>query len=349
MKLLRSVAKGAAIVLGLLLIAGFVAAWRNHFLRPRTRPLTSRTFARTPERLARGAYLVHGVIPCLHCHSPHDWTKHDAPIMPGMEGAGQDMSLLKGLPGHIVAPNLTPDPETGAGNWSDDTLARAIREGIGHDGRALFPIMPYQRFRYLSDEDVASIVVFLRSLPAVRNPLPKTEIIFPVKYLIRSVPQPLTEPVADPDLSTPVQRGKYLVTAAACADCHTPQIQGQDVPGMDFAGGFTLEGPWGRVASSNITPDPSGIAHYDEALFVSTIRTGYSGARSINQIMPWTVYRNMTDTDLQDIFAYLRTQEPVSHRVDNLLQATYCPREKSVHGAGDQNQPLASASLPSQH
>ena len=344
MKLLRSLVKGAALVIALLLIGLLVLAWKNHFLSPRTRPLTSRTFARTPERLARGAYLVHAVTPCLDCHSPHDWTKHDAPILPGMEGAGQDMSLLKGLPGRVVAPNLTPDPETGAGTWSDDTLARAIREGIGHDGRALFPLMPYQDEAHLSDEDLASIVVYLRSLPAVRNPLPKTEIIFPVKYLIRGVPQPLTAPVAAPDLSTPVARGKYLVTIAGCADCHTPQHQGQPMPGMDYAGGFILEGPWGRVASANITPDPSGIGHYDEALFVSTMRTGYSGARPINQIMPWPLFRNMTDSDLQAMFAYLRTLKPVSHRVDNTEQATYCPRDGATHGGGDQNQPLSSAS-----
>ncbi len=53
---------------------------------------------------------------------------------------------FKNLPGRIVAPNITPDPETGAGNWTDDQLARSIREGIGHDGRALFPMMPYEEF-----------------------------------------------------------------------------------------------------------------------------------------------------------------------------------------------------------
>ncbi len=344
MKILRKIALGAGIVLALLLAAVGVLAVKNHFLWPRTRPLTSRTFARTPERLARGAYLAHSVTPCMDCHSPHDWTKHDAPILPGMEGAGQDMSMLKGLPGRMVAPNLTPDPETGAGNWSDDALARAIREGIGHDGRALFPMMPYQDEAHLSDEDLASIVVYLRSLPAVRNPLPPTEIIFPVKYLIRGVPQPLTAPVAAPDLSTGLERGKYLVTIAGCADCHTPQRQGQPIAGMDYAGGDVLEGPWGRVASANLTPDPSGIAHYDEALFIRTIRTGYSGARSINQIMPWALYRNMSDADLQAVFAYLRTLKPVSHRVDNSLQATYCPRDGSAHGGGDQNQPVSSAS-----
>jgi hypothetical protein len=88
------------------------------------------------------------------------------------------------LPGRIVASNITPDPETGAGNWTDDQLARAIREGIGHDGRALFPMMPYENLRHMSDEDLASLVVYIRSLPAVRHELPASEIVFPVKYLI---------------------------------------------------------------------------------------------------------------------------------------------------------------------
>ena len=83
--------------------------------------------------------------------------------------------MLKGLPGSVHAPNITPDPETGAGNWSDDQLARAIREGIGHDGRALFPFMPYLGLRALSDEDLASIIVYLRSLPPVRQSRPTTD------------------------------------------------------------------------------------------------------------------------------------------------------------------------------
>ena len=82
------------------------------------------------------------------------------------------MSLLKGLPGKVYAPNITPDAETGAGNWSDDQLARAIREGVGHDGRALFPLMPYPDFHSMSDEDLASVIVYLRSLPPVHKPRP---------------------------------------------------------------------------------------------------------------------------------------------------------------------------------
>src|SRR5215469_4732544 len=115
------------------------------FLGPRSRPLTSRKFETTPARLERGKYLA-GSIGCLYCHSPHDWSKPDDPILDGMTGAGQQLPYTD-LPGKVFAANLTPDKETGAGSWSDDLFARAIREGIGHDGRALFEIMPYPHYR----------------------------------------------------------------------------------------------------------------------------------------------------------------------------------------------------------
>jgi hypothetical protein len=187
------------------------------------------------------------------------------PIVSGTEGA-EEIQPETDLPGRIVAPNLTPDPETGAGNWTDDQLARSIREGIGLDGRALFPMMPYQHYREMSDEDVASVVVYLRALPAVRRELPKTEIIFPVKYRIRRVPERVTSPVGEDAGATDlVRRGAHLVRLAGCADCHTPRVRGENVPGMEFAGGAVLSGPWGKVASANLTPDPSGIPYYDEA------------------------------------------------------------------------------------
>jgi mono/diheme cytochrome c family protein len=310
--------------------------WRP-FIGPRSRPLTDRVFERTPERWSRGKYIVENLAACVDCHSPHDWTKHDNPIPSGMEGAGEDFSMLQGLPGHIVAPNLTPDMETGSGAWSDDALARSIREGIGHDGRTLFPFMPYERYRYLPDEDVASIIVFLRSLPAVRNPLPKTEIIFPVKYLMRGAPQPITDPVPAPDISDPVKRGAFLVTIASCRDCHTPMDKGEPLPNMDLSGGQIFDGPWGRVASANLTPDPSGIPYYDETMFLQAIRTGYVKARALNQIMPWRNYSGMTDEDLKAIFAYLKTVKPIHHVVDNAEPPTLCVICNATHGGGDKN------------
>jgi len=310
--------------------------WRP-FIGPRARALTNRTFERTPQRLVRGQYLANN-LGCFECHGEHEWTKHDAPLIEGTRGAGYSSGIpLAGLPGHVVPPNITPDPDTGAGRWTDDMLARAIREGIGHDGAALFPFMPYPDMRNMSDEDLASVVVYLRSIPPIRKALPKTQIIFPVNYLIRSAPQPITETVPEPDLSTPVKRGQYLVTIAGCTDCHTPQKNGQPIRGLDFAGGFILEGPWGRLASVNITPDPSGISYYDEAMFLDMMHTGYVKARKINQIMPWEDFRGLTDEDLKGIYAYLRTLKPVKHRVDNSEPPTFCKLCGASHGAGNQN------------
>jgi mono/diheme cytochrome c family protein len=175
--------------------------------------------------------------------------------------------------------------------------------------------MPYQNFRRLPDEDMAATIVYIRSLPAIRNPLPPTEIIFPVKYLIRSVPEPLTAPVAAPDLSTPEKRGEYLATLASCSDCHTPMVHGQPDKSKAFAGGQGFKGPWGEVKSANITPHKTGIAYYNEKLFLEAMRTGSVMDRPLNPIMPWNAYRGMTDEDLKAIYAYLRTVKPIENRV----------------------------------
>ena len=164
------------IFLALIVLIGlgitFTIGWRP-LIGAKKRAVTDRKFEVTPARLARGKYLVDGVNGCFGCHTDADWSKPGAPPVEGREGSGhiwsdQDMPWL-------VSPNITPDKETGAGNWTDDTLARAIREGIGHDGRALFPMMPYRHYREMSDEDLASIIVYLRSVPPVKNQLPATQ------------------------------------------------------------------------------------------------------------------------------------------------------------------------------
>jgi hypothetical protein len=190
----------------------------------------------------------------------------------------------------------------------------------------------------MPDEDLASIIVYLRSIAPVRNVLPATEIIFPVRYLIRSIPEPLNAPKLPPDLSTSQKRGAHLVEMVGCADCHTPvHSDGTPIPGMDFAGGQIFEGPWGRVAAANITPDASGIPYYDANLFRQAIRTGMVRTRPLNAIMPWPGLRNMTDQDLNDIFAFLQTLKPVLHRVDNAEMPTVCRICGASHGLGDKN------------
>jgi len=302
----------------------------------RMRPLTDRTFERTPIRLERGRYLVEGVLHCFYCHAQRDWDARGAPAIADRKGGG---CILIDEPGHRrVAPNISPDMETGAGTWTDDMFARAIREGIGHDGRALFG-MPWRTFRNLPDEDLASVISYIRSIPPVSNALPKR--ILNEEEEKRLDPQPLTEPVPQPDLSTPVKRGQYLVSVADCRFCHTPRQNNRPIPGLEFSGGFALKSRLGEVASANITPDPSGISYYDEALFLEVIRTGKVKARELNATMPWGFFRNIADEDLKSIFAYLQTLKPVSHRVDNTEPPTGCKLCGQRHGFGDRNEQRA--------
>lgn len=282
-------------------------------------------------KLERGRYLVEAVAYCYYCHSDNDWEAVEPLPKPGMKGAGA-LFPEKNLPGRVVTSKITPDPETGIGSWTDEELNRAIREGIGRDGRRLFPIMPaYQR---LSDEDLAAIIAYLRSQPAVRNELPKTQLPEPVRANLPP-PMPVARPVAAPDLADPVKKGEYLVTLGDCVSCHTP-LDPQGVPQMKlaFGGGFELSGPWGVVVSTNITPDASGISYYDEALFLKVMRIGNPGARKLNRVMPFHVYRNMTDEDLKAIFSFLKTLPPVEHRVDNTEEPRACKICGRSHGLG---------------
>src|ERR1700732_265983 len=253
-------------VLMILVVAGISATigWRP-FIGPKSRPLTDRKFEATSERLKRGAYLAEHVAGCTICHTPLEDGPNGSEIVPSKKGSGQLFSI-PGLPGTLVAPNITPDPETGIGNFTDDQLARAIREGISHDGQTLFPMMPYAHYRRMSGEDLASVIGYIRSLLPLRHPLPRTDIHFPLKYLVRGVPEPVTETV-QPDFSTPVSRGEYLVNLSVCSECHTPRKRGRPDSTMKFGGGQAFDDS-GKIVSPNITPDATGIGNYSEDMFV---------------------------------------------------------------------------------
>lgn len=337
-RLLKGAGYGAAVLV--LMLAGAVTltvGWRP-VIGPKARPLTARRFEPTADRLERGRYLAESVSGCFACHSQYDAHDPVATFPRAKKGAGGRMAA-EGMP-WLTAPNITPDPETGAGHWTDDMLARAIREGVGHDGRALFPAMPYQAYRNYSDEDVASIVVYLRSLAPVRSKLPASEIPFPLSRLINALPEPLTAAVPEPDRTTQVKRGEYLLKVGDCAGCHTPRDEhGQPLAGYDYAGGNLFEdGRGGTVATANITPDATGISYYDEPLFLQAMRTGHVRARTLNPAMPWWIYKNMTDEDLKAAYAYLRTLKPVAHLIDNAEPPTFCKVCKQKHGLGERNE-----------
>jgi hypothetical protein len=274
---------------------------------------------------------VNGVAACFSCHGPIDFSKQGWPPVPGKEGSGYDWGLFG-----QVAPNITPDAETGAGTWTDDMLARAIREGVGHDGRFLNPaVMPYEFYRAMSDEDLSSVIVYLRSIPPIRNhfPPPKTPDNLVTPYAV-----PITRPIPQPDISTPQKRGAYLVQIAGCQYCHTLRdVNRRSLPSLEFAGGDLTTTPYSEASSANITPDPSGISYYDEAQFLKTIRTGKVGARKISPNMPWWYFAHMSDEDLKSVFAFLRTVRPVHHRVDNTEPVAYCRICRRKHAGGALN------------
>lgn len=315
------------IVLGLVALAVVAAAAGLTWLYtqyPAVPPPEDVRIQATPERLARGQYLVENVSGCVVCHADRDWEKFSAPVVAGTKGKGGQRFGFGAEPFVMYAKNITPG---GVGEWTDGELLRAITMGVSRDGTPLFPLMPYPRYARMSREDVEAIVTYIRTLPAVpAQTLPARSLNFPLPLIVRTIPTtPSHQPRPAP--SDRVAYGGYLVNAAVCADCHTPMDdQGAPLPGMNFAGGtpFTPNGV-GLVRSANITPDAgTGIGSWTEEQFVDKFRAfrgtparTLTGAERLqNTEMPWTYYAGMEDDDLRAIYAYLRSQPPVVNRVE---------------------------------
>jgi len=267
----------------------------------------------TPARLARGRYLVETVAGCLDCHSEHEYVNGQWLIKPGMKAAGRIFppTFLPLSPkSEVVAPNITPDRETGIGTWTDAQIEEAIRHGVAKGGRPLFDLMPYWQFAVLSNEDIKSIIVYLRTLPPVHHALPTTRLPFPVQV---DKKPPLVLPLAK-DPTPEVRRGWYLTRVAACSDCHTPLLPNGKRPASQlFAGGMLFRGPFGVAVSLNITPSADGIGSMTEAEFSRTLRTGRidGTGRALSPIMPCDRFKHLKAADIRAIYAYLRTVPPV--------------------------------------
>lgn len=275
--------------------------------------------------VARGEYLAHYVANCMDCHSKRDFTKFSGPIVPGSEGGGGFAFTDKiGLPGIVYARNITPDKETGIGNWTDAEILRAMTHGINKAGDTLFPLMPYPNLNRLAKDDLLSIIAYLRTLKPISNAIPKRELFIPIAT---AYPGPILQPTVDgnsrPAETDLVNYGKYMVTMADCGTCHSPLTpHGPDVTRM-FSGGYVFDLGTFKVVSANITPDSAtGIGTWTEKAFIDKFRNNSSDANvnrdpgKENSIMPWAMYGKMKTEDLKAIYAYLRTVPAMSNKIE---------------------------------
>lgn len=261
--------------------------------------------AETP--LERGAYLVRAIAACGDCHTQL-----------GPDGRPAGPELAGGAPIHggdtfVAQPgNITPDPQTGIGGWTDGELIKAIREGVRPDGSIIGPPMPIAMYRGISDNDVQAIVAYLRSVPPVSATQSESEYRMPL-------PDSYGPPVGSvPDVprDDKVAYGAYLAgPLGRCIVCHTPMAgkpPRRDYDNQLGAGGFAFDGAWGVSVSSNITPHPQdGLAAWTDEEIKRAITEGIGrDGTPLKPPMPFHFYAAMSRDDLDAIVAYLRSLPP---------------------------------------
>ncbi len=293
---------------------------------PKVPPPAVITLEPTAERLARGKYLSDHVTGCTACHSERDWTRFSGPVKADRIGVGgQEFSL--GGAGTLYAKNITP---AAIGSWTDGELQRAVIAGVSKDGTPLFPLMPYPHFGVMAADDMHAILAYVRSWRAIESQVPPRTLNFPMNLMVRTIPA-AGRPQPRPSPDDKVAYGRYMARAALCSDCHTPMDdRGQPVPGRDFAGGTEFLETGYRVRSANLTPDSdTGIGSWTEPQFIDRFK-GFAvppdavlsdTERRQNTPMPWTEYAGMTREDLAAIYAFLRTQAPVTNRITKFPDA----------------------------
>jgi len=278
--------------------------------------------------IEKGRYLATGPAHCVDCHIPIELV---------LENEGQNELPMSGgfgieiPPGKFYAPNLTPDLDTGIGKYNDGEIYRMLRYNIRPDGRACIDFMP---FINMVDEDIYSIIAYLRSQEKVKNKMPERELSFLGKLLFAFgaiAPGVPDEPILkniEKDISA--EYGKYLAYAVTnCRGCHTERdLKSGKFIGEDYAGGMTF-GPdtftkgWVFV-SPNLTPDKkTGImTDWDEDTFIARINAGRVYETSP---MPWGAFQRIDENDLKAIYSFLKTLKPVN----NLLNEVLIPPEEN--------------------
>lgn len=252
-------------------------------------------------QIERGRYLA-VLSDCASCHT-----------VPGSNQPFAGGRSIETPFGNIVAPNITPDAETGIGSWSDDQFEAAVRKGLRRDGSRLYPAMPYNAYTRMSRDDVLAIRAYLNTIAPVRNAVVADTLPFPFNlrvsmrvwdalYFTEGEYRP------DPNQSAEWNRGAFLVTGPGhCGACHTPKtFLGGDKTSQYLRGSY-LQG-W---SAPDITNDSRlGLGRWSKQDIVAYLHSGHNRITAATGPMGEVVTLSttyMTDPDLEAIATYLKS------------------------------------------
>lgn len=291
--ILRRCAIGAGALVALLLIVACAVyvmserhVTRRYVVETESIPIPTDSIS-----IERGRHLARAITKCADCHTAT---------------LGGQVFIDVPPIGRFVTTNLTRGKGGLGAALTDADWVRAIRHGVGHDGRAL-RIMPSDEYQHLSVGDVGAIIAYAKSVPPVDNVLPASTLGPVARALLVANQMPLfaaedidhansRAPALAPEAGVTKEFGGYLVNTAGCQGCHGPTLSGGKIPGGDPS--------WPPAA--NITP--AGLKGYDEVSFMNTLRTGKRPDGSkIKDPMPIEWTKEMTDDEIRAVWLYLKT------------------------------------------
>mgnify|MGYP001305376414 CR=1 FL=1 len=238
-----------------------------------------------------------------------EYGKHVATIRACIECHGEDLGgkiyIEDPAVGRLVTSNLTAGKNGSGSSYTDADYVRAIRHGVGSDGKPLL-LMPSLEFYYLSDADLGAVIAYVKSVPPVDSDLPRNQVALPLRaiYLFSGEVGMLSAEVIDHESPPPIAPeagvtdayGEYL--AVTCTGCHGKGLSGGPIPGA----------PPGWPEALNLTPGGELIG-WSEPDFIAAMRTGVTpaGRQLRNEFMPWKVLGQMTDDELRALWLYLQS------------------------------------------
>lgn len=263
------------------------------------------------ELVARGEYLFHGLAHCSACHTT---AEAGAAIKGGDRPAPTGGHVWKMGPlGTLYSPNITQDEETGVGKWSDADLARIIKHGVRPDG-TLSLFMSFA-LGDIADDDVKALISYLRTIPPVKNPVPRHEIGLLGAMVFGGLEPHKNEVKTSVPMGATVERGRYLAYGpGACRGCHSEADGFAVKPGGEFIGATEpmhseFDDDPNMYWAPNLTPDPSGIAgKWTEEQFMARIKEGRTHKGSP---MPWGNLQNLQDDDIKALWLFFKSLPPV--------------------------------------